>query len=279
MIFKYYGVRGSIPTPGKSTIKYGGNTSCILFESKGNYLIFDAGSGMRLLGMDLMKKKFSENGKEAAIFFSHVHWDHIQGFPFFAPSYNKNNSFVLYGTHNVDDSLELILSKQQETPNFPVRLNQLPSKIIFSFINENEVIHWHNFKIYNKKLIHPNDVFGYRIEADGHSVVYATDTEHQKTINKKLVKLAKNADILIYDCMYTPEEYKSHVGWGHSTYEAGIEIAKASNVKQFHLFHHEPMHDDKTLESILVSAKKLFPESYLAKEGWEIDLSKQFKKK
>jgi phosphoribosyl 1,2-cyclic phosphodiesterase len=237
-------------------------------------IILDAGTGIRLLGQDLMKAEFGKGKGEATIFFSHNHWDHIQGFPFFLPAYVPGNKFHIYGPQNIHFTLEDSLAGQQEHSYFPVELKEMPSDITFHELKMGEEVNLGAVKIINQRLGHPGGVFAYRIESEGKSFVYATDTEHYAVIDWRLLELAKNADILAYDSMYTPEEYEKDkkISWGHSTYKAGIKLAEAASVKELHLIHHDPVHSDDFLDRMEEEAQKLFPHSYLAREGWEIEL-------
>ena len=275
MKIKYYGTRGSIPTPGPTTVKYGGNTSCVSVETDGRQLILDAGSGLRQLGLDLMQKGFFKGEGRCSFFLSHVHWDHIQGIPFFLPAYIKGNSFDFYGTPNINTTLEDVLAHQQHYLNFPVEFKEMPATFNFFDLGDGETVNLDSISVTSKKLNHPGGVFAYRVEHSGKSMVFATDTEHYSALDWRLVELCKDADLLIYDCNFTPDEYrdKRKIGWGHSTYEEGIKVVKEAGVKQFHLFHHDPLHSDEFLEDeILEPARKLFPNSHLAKEGWEFEL-------
>ena len=275
MKIKYYGTRGSIPTPGPTTVKYGGNTSCLRVQMKNDVIILDAGSGLRQLGLDLMQQGFFEGKGRCSFFFSHVHWDHIQGIPFFLPAYIKGNSFDFYGSPNVSTTLEEVLAHQQHFLNFPIEFGDMPAKFNFLSFRDGEAVKIGPATVAGRKLHHPGGVFAYRVEEHGKSIVYATDTEHYSVPDWRLIDLAKNADLLIYDCNFTPDEYanKRRIGWGHSTYEEGIKIAREAKVKEFHMFHHDPLHSDDFLEEeILKPARKLFENSHLAREGWEFEI-------
>lgn len=275
MKVKYYGTRGSIPTPGPSTVKYGGNTSCVSVKIDDDLIILDAGSGIRLLGLDLMNNGFLKGSGKCSFFFSHVHWDHIQGIPFFLPAYIKGYKFDFYGSPNVHTTLEEVLAHQQQSLNFPVEFGEMPATFNFFDLKDGESVKVGSATVTNRKLQHPGGVYAYRIDEGGKSLVYATDTEHYSVLDWRLVELAKDADILIYDCNFTPDEYaeKKRIGWGHSTYEEGIKVVKEANVKALHMFHHDPMHSDDFLEKeILEPARKLFPECHLAREGWEFEI-------
>ncbi len=282
----FWGVRGSIPTPGAETVRYGGNTSCVSVQLGDDMVVFDAGTGIRLLGNRLMA-----DGAPSRIhlFLSHVHWDHIQGFPFFAPAYNAGFDIMVHGRGQADFTLGQILAGQMEGPNFPVSLDQLDAKLAYHDLAPAQEIHL--LKADGRTLAtlkcisgnHPNGVLVYRLEdpVSGRSMVYATDTEHYSHgLDQAITTLAQGADLLIYDGMYTPEEYESkHKGWGHSTWEQGLAIARAAKVKQYMVFHHDPSHDDAFLDSLLATVKgeadKTAPgiQVGLAREGLSLDLN------
>lgn len=280
IVVKFWGVRGSIPTPGASTVKYGGNTSCLEVRVKNDLtgqediVIIDAGSGIRLLGNELM----NEMPISAHIFFSHVHWDHIQGFPFFRPGFIKGNIFHLYGlkysqeSRYVSSIISSTLRGQQEFPNFPVGLDYMGSQMNFKDIELEEVVSTPLAKISNTNLIHPGGALAFRVEEkqSGKSIVYCSDTEHVNGLDTNIVKISEDCDLLIYDAQYTTEEYKIHVGWGHSTWKEGVKLAKNLNIPRLVLFHHDPMHSDNFLEQeILYPASKSEPNIHtmLAREG------------
>lgn len=276
---RFWGVRGSIPTPGPTTVEIGGNTSCVEMRVGGRILIFDAGTGIRLLGNALMK----ELPLEAFIFFSHVHWDHIQGFPFFTPAFVRGNVFHLHGGMKVSRTLEETLAGQMENPSFPVHLSEMGAKMTFRDLFEGEPLEIPStdgsgpVRITNTRGNHPDGVYAYRVEHEGRSVMYATDTEHYAVVDPKLRKLAENADVLIYDAMYTPEEYAGErgmpkLGWGHSTHEEAVKLAEAAGVKKLVLFHHDPMQDDAAVRDKERRARALFANSVAAYEGLELEV-------
>lgn len=275
MKIKFFGVRGSIPSPGPDTVKYGGNTSCVLVETPDDKkIIIDGGTGLRLAGNYLMANGFAPGGKGIGyILFSHTHWDHIQGFPFFVPAYISGNTFYLYGDVKVDKTLEDVLKGQQMFPNFPVLLKDMRATMIFNEIeNFGEFVIGNN-NVKTRKLNHPNNIMSFRIEDEDKKVfVYASDTEHYSCLHGDLLAIAKDADILVYDAQYTPQEYPNKLGWGHSTYEEGAKAAKAANVKQLILFHHDPARTDKQLDEIVVKAKEFFPNTVAAYEGLELTI-------
>ncbi len=268
---RVWGARGSIPSPGPKTVKYGGNTSCLEVRCGNEIIILDAGTGIRSLG-DLLLKEMPIH---ATILLSHAHWDHIQGFPFFTPVFLDGNSFDIYGETKID--IEETLRLQMMYPTFPVTLDELQSTIHFHDIKLHGHIQVKDVKINYDSLNHPGGVTGYKIEYKGKSIVYATDTEHFRCVDQTLLKLAKDCDILFYDATYTDDEYSGKVGfpkttWGHSTWEAGVEIAQAANVKKLILWHHEPSHEDSLIDEIEQNAQKIFKETYAAYEGMVISL-------
>lgn len=272
MKVKYYGTRGSLPVPGKDTIKYGGNTACVRINNGSTLIIMDAGTGLRKLGNELMETEFAQGKGVAHIFFSHAHWDHISGFPFFAPAYIKGNRFFLYGCHNPDSPLRQILSRQQNWINFPVSLEEMASHIEFIDLQAGQKIKCATINISCFALNHPAGAFSYACSVSGKKVVYASDYEHEAEFDLKLADFAGEADLLIYDAMFTPEEYQFKKGWGHSTYLEGIKIANSAGIKQLHLFHYNPEHSDQHIDEIERLAQKLFPQTFASKEGWEIEI-------
>ena len=271
----FWGVRGSIPTPGPDTVAFGGNTSCVEVRAGKLILIFDGGTGLRLLGKQLAK----EMPIEAHIFFSHVHWDHIQGFPFFDPAFVPGNTIHLYGGSKVSRTLEETLAGQMDHPSFPVHLTDMGAKMTFNDMFEGQALELptgdgRTARITTGRGNHPNGVWAYRVELDGRSVVYATDTEHYAVVDPRLSKLAHKADVLIHDAQYTPEEYAGtsgrggpKTGWGHSTFDEAAKLAVAAGVKRLILFHHDPMQTDADVRDKEARAKALFPNVTAAFEG------------
>jgi phosphoribosyl 1,2-cyclic phosphodiesterase len=271
---RFWGVRGSIPVPGKSTVEIGGNTSCVEVRAGSELLIFDAGTGLRALGNHLMQ----ELPIVARMFFTHVHWDHIQGFPFFAPAFIKGNRFDLFGARKLSNTIAETLAGQMNFPNFPVSLSEMAAQMNFHDLHEGEAVACGDAVITNAQLNHPGGVFAYRVDFGGHAVVIATDTEHYSCVDQKLVDLAEGVDVLVYDAMYTPDEYVGtgdlmpRTGWGHSTWEEGIRVADAARARKLVLFHHDPDHDDETVRQIEARAKEAFPNAIAAYEGLSLEV-------
>jgi phosphoribosyl 1,2-cyclic phosphodiesterase len=281
MQITFWGVRGSIPTPGPGTVQFGGNTSCVEVRAGSAIIVFDGGTGLRLLGKKLLK----EMPLVAHMFFSHVHWDHIQGFPFFEPAFVAGNEFHLYGGNNVSRTLEETLAGQMDHPNFPVHLSVMGAKMKFRDLAEGEQVSIDDGKGGVARVTpasgnHPQGVYAFRLEHGGRAVVYATDTEHYEgRIDDKLVKLARDADVFIYDSQYTPEEYTgtagtggSKKGWGHSTFEEGVKLAKAAGARKLVLFHHDPGQTDGAVREKEKRAAALFPSVTAAHEGMVIEV-------
>ncbi len=265
MRIKFWGVRGSIPSPSVGDVfktdYYGGNTACVeITTASGEEYILDAGTGMRLLGMDLIRR-YKGNPIKAKILFSHVHWDHIQGWPFFVPAFVRGNHFRLYGEKKVNHSLQEVLKGQQQYPNFPVSLEYMGADIEFIDLEEG-CSSSEDIEVGYIRLNHPDGVFSYRIAEQGKVFVYASDTEHDGhkfnrlfgPTDKKLIDWATNADVLVYDGQYTLEEYDKKKTWGHSTPQKGVEIALNAGVKTLVIFHHDPAHDDEFLKRMHVDA-------------------------
>ncbi len=279
MRITFWGVRGSIPSPGPDTVDVGGNTSCVEVRAGNLLLIFDGGTGLRLLGKTLLK----EMPLTAHLFFSHVHWDHIQGFPFFDPAFSAGNVIHLYGGNNVSRTLEETLAGQMDHPSFPVHLTEMGAKMHFHDVFEGKPLeldtgHGTTAIVRCARGNHPNGVWAYRVDHEHRSVMYATDTEHYTVIDPRLLGLAKGVDVLIYDAQYTPEEYAgsagtgAKVGWGHSTFDEAVKLAKAAGAKRLILYHHDPMQDDAAVAEKERRARDLLPNCEAAREGLTIEL-------
>jgi phosphoribosyl 1,2-cyclic phosphodiesterase len=271
---QFWGVRGSIACPGPETVRYGGNTPCIEMRVGGERLIFDGGTGLRVLGQSLLQQM----PVEAHIFFTHSHWDHIQGFPFFIPAFIKGNCFNIYGAiAPLGATIEKRLNDQMNHPNFPVPLQIMQADLRFNDLAIGEKVEIGDITIENALLNHPGEAVGYRVNWRGYAAAYITDTEHRKgTLDKNVLRLARNADVMIYDATYTDEEYNSEVsskvGWGHSTWQEAIKVAKAANVKKLVIFHHDPLHNDDFLDRVGEQASLQFPNTVMAREGLAIQL-------
>jgi phosphoribosyl 1,2-cyclic phosphodiesterase len=266
---QFWGVRGSIPSPGLHTVRYGGNTPCVEMQVGGKRLIFDGGTGLHVLGQSLLPQM----PIEAHIFFTHSHWDHVQGFPFFTPGFVRGNDFHIYGAIAPDGStVEQRLNDQMLHPNFPVPLQIMQANLDFYNVKAGEPIKINDIIVETAPLNHPGEAVGYRVNWRDGAAVYITDTEHfADRLDENVMWLSRNADILIYDSTYTDEEYHSpklpKIGWGHSTWQEAVKIAKAANVKTLVIFHHDPAHDDVFLDRVGEEAAVQFPGAIMAREG------------
>ncbi len=266
---QFWGVRGSIPSPGTNTVRYGGNTPCVEMQVGGRRLIFDGGTGLHVLGQSLLPKM----PIEAHIFFTHSHWDHMQGFPFFVPGFVQGNKFHIYGAIAPDGStIEQRLNDQMLHPNFPVPLQIMQANLNFHDVKPGEAIYVNDITIETASLNHPGEAVGYRVNWRGGAAAYITDTEHfPDRLDEHVLWLSRNADILIYDSTYTDEEYHSpkspKIGWGHSTWQEAVKVAKAANVKTLVIFHHDPAHNDEFLDRVGEQASVEFPGAIMAQEG------------
>jgi len=269
---KFWGVRGSTPTPQLENLRYGGNTPCVEVRVNGHIYIFDCGTGFRALGKSLMRE-FASSPLYAHIFLSHFHWDHIQGIPFFAPLYENPESFFFFHSSDRSGSLRRTIEHQMADPYFPVNMTEMAAHRNFYNIAEGRIT-FDNCVIDSMWLNHPQGCLGFRIQAGNSVLVYATDNEPGDPVFDKAVrKLATGADVLIYDSQYLPEEYESRRrGWGHSHWREGIDIAEECQVKHIVLFHHDPDHSDDFVDRILADAQQHFAQVSAAAEGMVLRL-------
>lgn len=300
-IVRFWGVRGSYPVPGPSTVRFGGNTACVEIHAGGHTIILDAGTGVINLGSDLLRRSRENSNTPvvATIFFSHMHHDHTLGFPFFSPAQVGTSTLYMFGPKVFESDLQQTLEHAMLPPNFPISLDELASLKILRNLGESDVVLFGKkptdvrlLNIYHDKIddspdvvqvrtyhsyAHPkNGVHVYRISWRGRSVVYATDTEGYVETDRRLVRFAQGADLLIHDAQYLPEDYahptKPKQGWGHSTPQMACAVAAASGTKQLVLFHHEPTYDDETLATLEEMAQAIFPRTCVAHEGLEIKI-------
>jgi phosphoribosyl 1,2-cyclic phosphodiesterase len=295
---KFWGVRGSIPVPGLGTSRYGGNTSCVEVRADGEIIVLDAGSGIRLLGMSL-EQEFGSRPIELTLLISHVHWDHIQGFPFFGPAYNERNEIHICGYDSPGSNLREILKGQMATPFFPVNLNDLRGTIDIRRLKEMD-FKIGKIEVWAKFMNHPGICVGYRLFTSNGSIAYLPDTEPydfgvlhsrksealnpdriRKIAEKErgdLVEFLAGADILILDAEYTDDEYKKHLGWGHGSLSTDVSLAIDAKVRKLVLFHHDPTHDDSMVDLMVAQARALAAKSdasldvEAAREGAELIL-------
>ena len=271
---KFYGTRGSIPVCDKEFQEFGGNTTCIQVKGKkeGSIGIIDAGTGIRKLGIDLIQSG-GPLPSEVLIGFTHFHWDHIQGFPFFDLAYNPNVhlSLIALGEGRGIKDLKQIFEMQMQSEYFPVPLDKMGAHFKFQLPNKTKDL----FNFTDVTAIrhnHPGGAYTYCLEQDEKKIVISTDIEHGDQLDPNILSLAENADLLIHDAQYTSEELKSHRGWGHSSYNQALEVAERANVKQLIMTHHDPAHNDHFLEKMEKYCQKRFSNCYLAREGMEITI-------
>ena len=261
----FWGTRGTIPSPGPYTARFGGNTACVeVRDGRGHLIILDAGTGIRGLGKQLAAERGSA-GVRAHIVLSHAHWDHIQGLPYFAPFFMKGNVITVWGPKQGDVGMDEILRQLMQPVVFPVPLDALAAKLEVKHVNS-DPIETEGCTITSMRVRHPGVTLGYRLAMPGGaSVVYVTDDELGPggayevgpKWRERFVQFIGGADLLIHDSMYTPAEYTTHAGWGHSTYAEAVALARESGAKRLALFHHEPEHTDDVMDGVAGHARAL----------------------
>jgi len=295
---KFWGVRGSHPTPGAGTVKYGGNTACVEITAGNKTLVLDAGTGIIPLGRDLARRAAAQKRPlEVTLLFSHLHHDHTQGFPFFAPAYMPNAQLHIFGPGVSPEMLEKVLENNQSPTTFPVGLREMAAAKDIRSLRESQVIVWDTDGVrvtdivlageagtglndealivrIHKSYAHPGGVYAYRITWHGQSIVYATDTEGYVGTDRRLVQFAHGADVLIHDAQYSEEHYRGQMagfpstqGYGHSTLAMACEVAAAAGVEKLVLFHHDPAYEDGVINEIEREARKRFENTVAAYEG------------
>jgi len=268
----FFGTRGSVPVSEPEFATFGGNTSCVMVTfADGRIGLLDAGTGIRKAGRAIVKAGI-EQYRNLFIGLSHTHWDHIQGFPFFLPAYDKRRSLTLAigGKRHAVPDLESIFDGQMQQEYFPVPLDGMGAKMTFWQPDVKEILLPHGVHVRAERHPHPGGAYGYRITEGERSVVYCTDVEHGDRIDAGVVDLARGTDLLIHDAQYTPAELKEKRGWGHSSWEQAVHVGLEAKVKRLALYHHDPDHDDATLMKIEVEAQRLFSNAFMAREGMEI---------
>jgi phosphoribosyl 1,2-cyclic phosphodiesterase len=296
MKIKFWGVRGSIPSPGPATVKYGGNTTCIEVRTdSGELIILDAGTGIFPLSQSL----FSEFPLVANIFNTHTHWDHIQGLPFFIPFFVRGNTVKIHGAADPESQKDIseILSAQLKYRFFPIREAELKADIEYFSLKEGEKVTVGDAVITPVTMNHPVTNYGYRIDCNGKSLFFTGDHEPLRNTytqeepekyakrkesnakkNKAIMDVIRGVDVLIADTSYTPEEYMQKIGWGHGTFDTSIQMAREAKAKALYCTHHEPTRSDNALEAVFAEALSRniqhagVAECFLAYEGLEIEL-------
>jgi phosphoribosyl 1,2-cyclic phosphodiesterase len=272
MRVRFWGVRGSIACPGSSTIRYGGNTPCIEVRCGEHVLIFDAGTGLRPLGLDLLKDK---KLRDIDIFITHCHLDHVVGLPFFAPLFHENYRVRVWaGNLKPSNSIERVMRMLMSSPLFPVQIEIFKAAIEFHDFNSGEVLRPRSdVMLQTGPLDHPDSANGYRLEYGGRTFALVSDTEgFPGKCDAELTRLAHRADLMVYDATFTEDEIESRIGWGHSTWARGIRLADKAEVKHLCLFHHDPSHDDDFMDALAADANDARPGTITAREGQIIDL-------
>ena len=297
MKIRFWGTRGSIPSPGPRTVRYGGNCSCVEVRTPGGELfIIDAGTGIRELGLSLM----GGQPVVAHILLSHTHWDHISGFPFFPPAFVPSNTLTIYAARNIDKRLEDVMAGQMEYTYFPVTLGDLPAELNYRELLE-ETFTIGSARITTHYLNHTSICMGYRIESAGRSLVYVSDHEPYGLAlfgadppadrigrglrdgvvhvgDRRLIEWVSGADLVIQDTQYTPDEYPKKIGWGHGSADYVTDVALMAGVRRLALYHHDPLHDDDTIDQIVDYCRARVAEAcaslevFAAAEGQELVL-------
>ena len=278
MKLKFYGVRGSTPVCDAGFQQFGGNTTCfqITFEDTNRIAIIDAGTGLRNLGRDM--RAIGHRQDQLIIAFTHFHWDHLQGFPFFAPAYNPKQKIKILtlGQGQTIGNLREIFEVPLQLQYFPVQLDQMGAQFEFLKV-ENASEHFTAVNkvettVTGRRHNHPGGAYGFRLEHNGKVLVICTDVEHDEEIDPQVVELSRDADLLVHDAQYTAEELRTHRGWGHSSYDQAMQVAEMAGVKQLVVTHHDPEHDDEFLARMEKLCQGRFASTQFAREGMEIVL-------
>ena len=290
---RFWGVRGSIPTPGPTTVQYGGNTSCVEVRADGQIIILDAGTGLRLLGQELVAE-FGTRPINATLLLTHTHWDHIQGLPFFLPVYRPQNHLRILGYEGARHGLEVVLAGQMESPFFPIGLREVPANVRIQELKEM------NFSVGPVRVQaafanHPGICMGYRLFTSAGSIAFFPDNETcseaapqprvagvadppQRSGKRQMIDFLRGTDVLIMDTQYDAAEYQRHTGWGHGCVDDVVALALQAEAKTLFLFHHDPNHNDAKISQMqahargLVAARKGKLQIEAAREGVMIEL-------
>ena len=269
---RFWGVRGSIPTPGPDTVRYGGNTTCIEVRCGDTIIVIDTGTGARRLGTQLLSETYGK--LDVHLFYSHLHMDHIQGFPFFAPIYEPTTTVRIYSGPPAESTTRGVLTTQMADPSFPVPLEHLRSTLEFHGIERGDSVQLGKVEVQTCELNHPGRAMGIRVNYMGKSFVQCSDVEHRSDEpDEEIVELCQGADFLSWDSTYVAgPEYEAHKGWGHSTWQHGVKVADAADVGTFIAFHHDPGHNDAFMDRVAQALSAKRPGSLVAREGMKLDL-------
>lgn len=265
MRVRFQGVRGSVPVAGPDTVRTGGNTTCVSVEHDGHVLLLDGGTGLRRFG-----QAWGYRPLQATVLFTHVHWDHIQGVPFFGPAFHPDSRLRFAGAS--EGEVRQALGSQMRAPCFPITLDAFHAQLEWHQVVSGVPFQDGPFHVHPLRLKHPGGVLAYRIEAGGRSLVFATDVEHAGEVDPELVRLSRDVDLLIHDAQYTQAEYRgevgpSRVGWGHSTIDEAITVAERSGARRLALFHHDPERTDDGVAVLEAHAQARLPTAFAAREG------------
>jgi phosphoribosyl 1,2-cyclic phosphodiesterase len=265
---KFWGVRGSIACPGPEYVRYGGNTSCLEVRCGEHLLIFDAGTGIRPLGLEMLRK----GDTCADLFLTHTHFDHITGLPFFMPLFLKSNRIKLWAGHLAPTTIRSVLRGMMVAPLFPVPPEIFRAEIDYIDFQAGETLRPQpGVEIRTAPLNHPNGATGYRVDYAGKSICYVTDTEHvEGEPDQNILGLIDGADVMIYDSTYTDAEFEKYKEFGHSTWQEGARLCRQAKVGTFVIFHHDPMHEDDAMDEIAKQAEAMLPGTVVAREGMVI---------
>lgn len=272
MSVRFWGVRGSIPCPGPETVRYGGNTSCVEVRCGGHRLVFDAGSGLRMLGNTLAN---DSNLVDIDLFLSHCHIDHLIGLPFFTPAFSKGNRVHVWaGNVKPAGGIRDTVHKLMSYPLFPIEIETAQGSIDFVDFEPGEVLKpRHGITVHTAPLNHPGGATGYRVEYGGRAMAYITDTElSDDAFDPALLALVRDTSLVIIDATYTDAELPQHIGWGHSSWQQAVRLADEAGVAKLCLFHHDPEHDDAEMDRIAEASAKARPGTLVAREGLTIDI-------
>jgi len=295
MRVKFWGVRGSLPVPGPKTERYGGNTSCVEVRSAaGTRIIIDAGTGVRRLGKDMMREEFERGQGTAHVLISHTHWDHIQGLPFFAPLYQKGNHLYVYARRRDDVHLRAVFASQTDDPYFAIPIDETKAQISFRELADSARFEIGDVGVRCTRLNHPYVATAYRLSVDGASVAYVSDTapftdilfENQfiarppmairplpepdraklRAMRDGVVRLCEGADLVIYDTMFTPEDYDRYPHYGHSRPQDALDVCREAGARRLVLFHHAPERSDAEVDAVLEATRAAARQARLALE-------------